>query len=296
MSSPARPDRANDGGVRRITPRAGESGPSMGSEAIPYTREEIPRWSRLRRRRFVRRFLPTAIGSLVATGTSAAYLVRESEAAATLPNVDDTLTLDLPLDPRPAGAALSGAVTAPIIAGPEDEAAAREAVPIRWRRSVAVGSPAGGRLVRGVELPVEGADYVIDDGHGRRRRTRYGTEFLVRTILRVAATYRKRHPDAPRLVLGDLSGPEGGQLGGHASHQNGLDVDIYYPRRDRVEAPITSVDEIDMHLAQDLVRLFVRAGAEYTFVGPNTSLTGPPTIVVPLTGHDDHVHVRMRPH
>jgi hypothetical protein len=29
------------------------------------------------------------------------------------------------------------------------------------------------------------------------------------------------------------------------------------------------------------------------FVGPNTGLTGPPGVVVPLTNHDNHLHVRI---
>jgi hypothetical protein len=39
---------------------------------------------------------------------------------------------------------------------------------------------------------------------------------------------------------------------------------------------------------------FVRAGAKYVFVGPNTGLAGPPRVVQPPTDHDHHLHVRLR--
>ena len=40
---------------------------------------------------------------------------------------------------------------------------------------------------------------------------------------------------------------------------------------------------------------FVRAGAQYVFVGPRTGLRGPPKVVMTLGNHDDHLHVRIRP-
>jgi hypothetical protein len=46
-------------------------------------------------------------------------------------------------------------------------------------------------------------------------------------------------------------------------------------------------------LAQDLVRRFVRAGAEFVFVGSRTGVTGPPSVVQELVHHDDHMHVRF---
>jgi murein endopeptidase len=117
--------------------------------------------------------------------------------------------------------------------------------------------------------------------------------------LGVIRDYAASNPRAPRLGVGDLSRPRGGDFGpeyglpGHVSHQNGLDVDLYYPRLDsRLIAP-KSVDQIDLRLAQDLVDRFVEAGAEKVFVGPNTGLTGPPGVVVPLVNHDNHVHVRL---
>jgi hypothetical protein len=99
--------------------------------------------------------------------------------------------------------------------------------------------------------------------------------------------------------VGDLSRPRGGDFGplfggiGHASHQNGLDVDVYYPRRDGRELAPRRLGEVDRRLAQELVDAFVRAGAVKIFVGPHAGLRGPSRIVRPLVHHDDHLHVRL---
>ena len=107
------------------------------------------------------------------------------------------------------------------------------------------------------------------------------------------------HPDAPRVGVGDLSRPGGGDFGrrfgglGHVSHQNGLDVDVYYPRRDRLERAPRRVAHVDRVLAQELVDRFVRAGALRVFVGPNVGLRGPRPTVQKLPRHDDHLHLRL---
>jgi penicillin-insensitive murein endopeptidase len=153
-------------------------------------------------------------------------------------------------------------------------------------------------LIRGVQLPPGGSTYFTWDPllHRRPDRAwrRWGTDELVRLVRHLALLYAEQHPGAPRLGVGDLSRPRGGWFGPrHVSHQNGLDVDIYYPRLDRRERPPKTVEQIDSRLAQSLVDLFVRAGATRIFVGPNTGLRGPPGIVQALEGHDNHLHVRI---
>jgi hypothetical protein len=176
---------------------------------------------------------------------------------------------------------------------------------IVWRRSRAVGKPFHGRLVGGVELPAAGTHFVtVDPVTGdspNRAWRRNGTDRLVEALLAVAGEYAAAHPEAPRLVVGDLSRPRGGRFGreyggdGHRSHQNGLDADVYYPRRDGRERKPTRVGQVDRRLAQELVDRFVAAGAQYVFVGPRTGLRGPRRVVMTLANHDDHLHVRIRP-
>jgi murein endopeptidase len=174
---------------------------------------------------------------------------------------------------------------------------------IAWHHSVALGSPAAGRLEHGVRLPASGPAFFTWDPVKRRSPNRpwrrWGTDRLVRIVLNVARDHRAAHPQAPRMAVGDLSRRHGGDFGprfgyiGHASHQNGLDVDVYYPRADGRERAPRDASQIGRRLSQELVDRFLAAGAATIFVGPNTRLIGPPGVVVPLTNHDNHLHVRL---
>jgi hypothetical protein len=183
--------------------------------------------------------------------------------------------------------------------------AAPAAPSIVWRHSRSLGLPWAGRLHRGVRLPAQGLTFFTWDPVRKRAPNRgwrrFGTARLVETVLRVLDDFAAAHPEAPRIGVGDLSRPGGGDFGpryglpGHASHQNGLDVDVYFPRRDGRERPPARPEQIDRRLAQDLVDGFVRAGASRVFVGPRTRLTGPPAVVQVLAHHDNHLHVRLPP-
>lgn len=174
---------------------------------------------------------------------------------------------------------------------------------IAWRDSVAVGRPDAGRLVRAVRLPASGPEFATWDPALRRSPNRWwrrnGTDRLVLLLLRVVRAYGAAHPRAPRVLIGDLSRPHGGDFRrrygplGHVSHQNGLDADVYFPRADRRLRAARSVGQVDRRLAQDLVDRFVRAGALKVFVGPSVGLHGPRGIVEMLAHHDDHLHVRL---
>lgn len=174
---------------------------------------------------------------------------------------------------------------------------------VLWRRSRSLGLPSAGRLAGGVQLPAQGRRFftwdpllkVQPDRPGRR----WANARLVRLLLRLIRAYANDHPEAPRLGIGDLSRPGGGDFGprfgwpGHVSHQNGLDADVYYPRLDRRERPPDRPEQVDRRLAQDLVDRFVRAGAVRVFVGPRSGLRGPPRVVQVLVRHDNHLHVRI---
>ena len=169
---------------------------------------------------------------------------------------------------------------------------------VQWRHSVPHGLPWAGRLSGAVQLPAAGPGFFTWDPLLHRRPDRpgrrWGTDRLVRTVLRVVNGYRRAHPHAPPLGIGDLSRRTGGRFGIlHRSHQNGVDVDVYYPRRDGRLRPPDRPEQIDRRLAQDVVDRFVRAGSRLVFVGPRTGLHGPPGVVETLVGHDNHVHARL---
>jgi murein endopeptidase len=177
--------------------------------------------------------------------------------------------------------------------------------PIHWRASRSLGTPTAGRLVRAVHLPAAGADFVtwhpVADRRPNAPWRRWGSRRLVRTLLAVLHEHRRAHPEAPRLVVGDLSLRRGGPFppddeeeGTHASHQNGLDVDVYLPRRDRLLRPPLRRAQVDRALAQDLVDRFVAAGAQRIFVSRRLRLRGPRAVVQHWPRHGDHLHVRLK--
>ena len=231
--------------------------------------------------------VPRALKLLIVLGATVAV------AAALAPRLD-----------RPAGAQS----TAPLIPPEPVEGFVAQSAPleddgIEWRPSVPVGLPYDGELFLGVRLPAEGADFITWDPVRRRTPNRgwrrWAADGTIRILLRVLKQFRAANPDAPRIAIGDLSRRHGGDFGkrfgglGHASHQNGLDFDLYYPRLDRREWRAKRPELADLALAQDLVRRFFRAGAEYVFVGPSTGLRGPKRKVQALDHHDDHMHVRF---
>ena len=162
-----------------------------------------------------------------------------------------------------------------------------------------------GRLVRGVQLPGRGRA-LLHLGSGPEALAEPAVAALGKRppapmLLRVLDEYAAAHPEASRVGIGDLSRPHGGVFDerfggrGHASHQNGLDVDVYYPRLDGQELGPARPAQVDRVLAQELVTRFVRAGAVKVFVGPRVGLRGPRRKVERLIYHDDHMHVRIGP-
>ena len=168
---------------------------------------------------------------------------------------------------------------------------------IAWHHAISVGLPYSGSLTNGTQLAIEGPSWVtwdpVTDSVPNAPDRLYGNEHTIRAIVMVTGAYRAAHPGAARVVIGDISRAGGGPMDEHVSHQNGLDVDVYFPRLDgTLRAPRTP-GEIDHRLAQDLVDRFVAAGAQMIFVGYGTGLRGPTGVVVPYPNHEYHMHVRF---
>jgi hypothetical protein len=245
-------------------------------------------WSDERKRRFRYRFLPTVTALILAPAPIARVLIGGSSAAPSLslpPVAIGPAPLPKLVPLRPVEAARGGSS----VVMPE----------VIWRDSISLGLPYHGRLIDGVQLPVSSPywatwDPALDRVPDRGYR-RYGSAKMIHLLLSVTQAFHEAHPDAARLVIGDISRYGGGPLDEHASHQNGLDVDVYYPRKDRREVAPTTVEQVDVRLSQDLLDLFLAAKPEFVFVGPHLPLHGPTGVVEPLVGHDNHMHVRIYP-
>jgi len=90
--------------------------------------------------------------------------------------------------------------------------------------SDAIGSAANGCLGGAVPLPAQGPGYVSI----RRERNRYYGHPELLAFVRHLGAVLSRHTSEVMMV-GDLSQPRGGLMSSsHRSHQNGLDVDIWF--------------------------------------------------------------------
>jgi penicillin-insensitive murein endopeptidase len=90
-------------------------------------------------------------------------------------------------------------------------------------RSRSVGYAWEGQLVRGMKLKESRyIRYISECASGDRF---YGTWQLVQLIERAARGVAARYPGA-KLAAGELSSKQGGDVGGHSSHESGRDADI----------------------------------------------------------------------
>ena len=172
---------------------------------------------------------------------------------------------------------------------------------------------------------VGGADVLPESGPGyvsvRRARHRFfGHPDLLRVVQDLGRAAERRHLGL--VMIGDLSQPRGGQMpSSHASHQNGLDVDVWFTLAPDPEAarrlmddrpdPPSMVKPVSLassdawgepqrflletaarHPAVD--RIFVNAGIKRAACnearGDRTWLRK----LRPWWGHDAHFHVRIR--
>jgi penicillin-insensitive murein endopeptidase len=183
----------------------------------------------------------------------------------------------------------------------------------------AIGYYAKGCLAGGTALPTDGPAW---QAMRLSRNRNWGHPKLVALVEKLALE-AKQHDGWPGLLVGDISQPRGGpMLSGHASHQVGLDADIWLTpmpdrrltEQEREELSATSMlaeDKVtvDPKIWSDLhVRLIKRAanyqGVERIFVHPAIKkamceATAKDTArawlgkVQPYWGHHYHFHVRI---
>ncbi len=91
------------------------------------------------------------------------------------------------------------------------------------RPTQSVGAPNRGRLKNGIPLP-EGPYWQLRDN---RRRT-FGTHLAITSLLAAFRNFGTKHPDGPKIRVGELSRRKGGRISPHNSHRTGRDIDIGY--------------------------------------------------------------------
>ena len=97
--------------------------------------------------------------------------------------------------------------------------------------SQSVGSPNRGRLYNGVPMTTTPGIRVRSMGNA------YGTIRVVNMLTAAGADLKARWPDAPHLVVGDISYQRGGRIKKHKSHQSGRDADVSFYHKGDVQLP-----------------------------------------------------------
>jgi len=128
-------------------------------------------------------------------------------------------------------------------------------VPGPEKPSESIGRPSDGRLVNGEKMP-PGPGY----SYGSRPNV-YAANDTVTLLIRCFGQFRKKFPDAPLIIVGNMSRPDGGKLLPHKSHQSGRDVDLGYLHKVKFQ-PVTSMlstDEsnLDPKLTWALLEIFL---------------------------------------
>jgi penicillin-insensitive murein endopeptidase len=182
----------------------------------------------------------------------------------------------------------------------------------------AIGFYAKGCLEGAKALPLDGKTWQV---MRLSRNRNWGHPNLVAFLERFAAKVPKVSK-WPGLLIGDMAQPRGGPtVSGHASHQTGLDVDIWFtPMPDHILARqeredisaqnIVAANRKDVNAklwtpdyvavvkaaAQDpaVQRIFVNPAIKYEFCKEAGGDRGWLHKVRPYWGHDDHFHVRLR--
>ncbi|MBM4370466.1 MAG: penicillin-insensitive murein endopeptidase [Deltaproteobacteria bacterium] len=191
-------------------------------------------------------------------------------------------------------------------------------VPGPEKDSKSVGSPSSGRLVDGEKMP-EGPGY----SYGTRPNV-YGTNETITHLIECIGKYRRKYPDGPDIVMGNLSRPAGGHLDPHRSHESGRDVDLGYIHKAKLQ-PVTSmintnasnldsrktwflmqcfldtgdldVIYVDLPIQEALVKYLKEAKYKQRFIDkvfqwPRT--TRGEAVIQEYEGHHHHMHVRFK--
>jgi penicillin-insensitive murein DD-endopeptidase len=179
-----------------------------------------------------------------------------------------------------------------------------------------IGFYAKGCLAGGQPLPLSGLAW---QAMRVSRNRNWGHPSLVKFVERFAEDVKTKD-GWPGVLVGDMSMPRGGPMPfGHASHQVGLDVDIWYKpmpdhvlsEKERDEIPMESFLSDPAHVNPQMWtpehEKLLRRAASYPevariFVNPAIkkwlcdNVKGDRNFlkkITPIGGHDDHFHVRL---
>jgi hypothetical protein len=142
-----------------------------------------------------------------------------------------------------------------------------------------------------VEMPrPQNGEYVLSSSVGNPGKGRHwGRPEMVRHLILVAKEWARRHPELPRLRIGDISKFGGGHFPPHKTHQDGLSVDIFTAGQN-----ICHINWKKQELTLELAELFVTMGAKQILYN-HPYVIKRLAIVRKWPKHDNHFHVVVDP-
>lgn len=181
--------------------------------------------------------------------------------------------------------------------------------PIAISKPVSIGSYNNGCILGARELPLKGVGYQVIRSDRKRY---YGHPNLIKFIKKLSVKTHKAN--VPTLLIGDMGMPAGGPFtSGHASHQTGLDVDIWLrhgPTKFSYPKPLNVVDHKNFttnknwtkHHRQMLKIAASDPMVQRIFINPAVKqklcTTEKDTSwlrkIRPWNGHNYHFHIRLK--
>ena len=121
-----------------------------------------------------------------------------------------------------------------------------------------------------------------------------GRAATIRHIQELGELWSAKHPSRP-IAIGDISRKGGGPFPPHATHKDGLDVDIRPLTNNGINEPTNIGAANFSHEATRELILLIRNKFDIEVVFFNDPLTISEALTKHAKGHENHVHVRFRP-
>jgi hypothetical protein len=138
-----------------------------------------------------------------------------------------------------------------------------------------------------IEMPqADDGAWVLTAPPGSGRN--WGKPVFVRYLALVAREWKRRHPDLPRLRIGDMSKPDGSSFPPHKTHKDGLTADIFTSPKN-----ICHVSYPNQEHTLELAEIMVAFGAKQILY--NGELVISKTIAKKWPKHDNHFHIVIDP-
>ena len=141
-------------------------------------------------------------------------------------------------------------------------------------------------------LPESGPGFVTCN-RGLNGKNQFGQQSTIDAALAVGAAWKELHPDRP-MAIGHISLRGGGPMAPHATHQNGVDLDIRPERKDGQDIEVDIFDsQYDRALTTELINLWWEK-APVTLVYFNDPTVIAAKLSRQAANHHHHFHVKLR--